>query len=200
MTAIEHITTAKVTLASARIDEARKHFDDGRKACVGNSHRFAIHAFREAICYDPSQRQYAKELLAVVSSPAVVGPGIVATAWAAWRLKRHLVKASAAGDWQRVLEQGTALLALRPRSIPALLALGQACVALKCFDSALVYLRHAHKVRPKHVLVNRHCGRVLGKVGQFDEAVGCWELVRKRVPGDPEALRAIGDLAVKKIL
>ena len=86
-----------------------------------------------------------------------------------------------------------------PNNISALLALGEACAGLKHFDSAVVYLRHAHKRRPHDVLVNRHCGRVLGKVGQFDEAVGCWRLVERACPRDEEALRSIGNLAAKKL-
>ena len=97
------------------------------------------------------------------------------------------------------MERGTELLSLRPKSTAALLGLGQASAALKYFDSALVYFRHAHKLRPHDVLVNRQCGRVLGKVGQFDEAIGCWQWVQKRLPQDEEAARAIGDLAVRKL-
>jgi Flp pilus assembly protein TadD len=185
--------------SDVQVAQARKLFDQGRKACATESHRFAIHAFADAIRHDPSQRQYAKELLAALSSAVIVGPGTLATAWRAWQLKRKLTAAIAAGDWHAAVEHGTKLLSLRPTNTAALLGLGQACAALKYFDSALVYFRHAHKLRPNDVLINRQCGRVLGKVGQFDEAVGCWQWVQKRLPHDEEAVRAIGDLAVRKL-
>ena len=156
-------------------------------------------ALADAICHDPSQRQYAKELLASLASASIVGPGTMATAWPAWRLKCRLKEAISDTNWDTALMLGVKLLVLRPRSIAALLGLGQASTALKCFDSALVYLRHAHKLRPHDVLVNRHCGRVLGKVQQFDEAVACWSIVRQKLRDDEEALKAIGDLAVKKL-
>lgn len=135
----------------------------------------------------------------MLSSGRLVGPGVLATAWSAWRLKRRMAEAVTAKNLERALEYGTKLLALRPNNIAALIGLGQACAAMKCFDSSLVYLRHAHKLQPHDVLVNRHCGRVLGKVGQFDEAVSCWQFVVQRIPRDEEALRAIGVLAAKKL-
>jgi tetratricopeptide (TPR) repeat protein len=187
-----------VRASDAQVQQARKLFDQGRRAFAADSQRFAIHAFADAICHDPSQRQYAKELLALLSTTSIIGPGQMATAWHAWRLARQLAGAIDGQDWQTTLDISAKLLILRPRSKAALLGLGQACAALKCFDSAVVYLRYAHKLWPGDLLVNRHCGRMLGKVQQFDEAVGCWNLVRKRLPRDEEALRAIGNLAVKK--
>jgi tetratricopeptide (TPR) repeat protein len=185
--------------SEAQIQYARRLFDQAQKARATDSGRFAIHALTEAICHDPSQRQYAKELVTSLFTASVVGPGRLATALPAWRLARRLAASIATNNWQAALESGTKLLVLRPRSIAALLGLGRACTALKCFDSALVYLRHAHKLQPHDVVVNRHCGRVLGKVQQFDEAVACWSIIRQQLPRDEEALKAIGDLATKKL-
>lgn len=190
---------ANAPISAIQVQQALKLFDEGRKALATGNDRFAIYSFADAVCRDPSRRQYPKELLVVLSKESVTGPGRIATAWPSWQLKRKLDRAVASADWHAVLRFGTQLLTLRPRSISALLGLGHACVSLKYFDSAVVFLRYAHKLRPRDVLVNRHCGRVLGKVSQFDEAIACWSTVQELVPRDEEALRAIGFLAAKKM-
>ena len=90
----------------ANLQLARKRFDEGRKACATDSQRFAVHAFAEAICLDPGQRQYPNELLAVLSSGHIVVPGILATVW---RLRRQMAEMIATSYWQLVLEHGRKL-------------------------------------------------------------------------------------------
>ena len=53
---------------------------------------------------------------------------------------------------------------------------------------------------PKDAAVNRHCGRALGRMGHFDQAIICWRRVELLKPGDEEANRAIGDLTVEKTI
>ena len=48
--------------------------------------------------------------------------------------------------------------------------------------------------------VNRVAARALGRTGNFDDAIGCWQRVTKVKPADEEATRAMGNLAVEKTI
>jgi tetratricopeptide (TPR) repeat protein len=58
----------------------------------------------------------------------------------------------------------------------------------------------AHDADPTEPNINRLYGRALGKCGKFDEAIACWERVRKAKPTDEEAPRAISNLQVERTI
>ena len=85
-------------------------------------------------------------------------------------------------------------------SISTLVAIAEACDTLNLDEAGLVYLKQALDVNPKDGEVNRICGRTLARLGQFDQAIACWHRVEQAKPGDPEAARAIGELAIEKTI
>ena len=70
----------------------------------------------------------------------------------------------------------------------------------RCNEAQLVYLKQALDVNPKDADVNRKCGRALADQGAFDQAISCWNRVIAAKPGDEEASRALGDLAVERTI
>ena len=78
--------------------------------------------------------------------------------------------------------------------------MAEACDALNLDEAQLVYLKQALDVNPKDAEVNRICGRTLARMGQFDQAIACWHRVEQAKPGDDEAARAIGELAIEKTI
>ena len=92
------------------------------------------------------------------------------------------------------------MLKLNPWDISTLLAMADACEALNFDEAQFVYLKQALDVDPKDAEVNRKCGRALARMGRFDQAIACWHRVEQAKPGDEEAARAIGDLAIEKTI
>jgi hypothetical protein len=199
MTALQQPLLAP-RVSDARKNRAHKLFDDAIRERNSDNLRYAVYALGRAICEDPAQRTYAKEFLATLSSPAIKRPSWFSGVFKGFGLSRKMEKAMRESRWDDVLSIATQLAPFRPQNRDLLLALSQACVGLKCYDSAVVYLRFAHKLWPHDLTVNRHCGRVLGKVGMIDEAVGCWHRVKEHLPHDTEALTEMGYLTTKKIL
>jgi tetratricopeptide (TPR) repeat protein len=181
----------------ARSAQARKFFDEGIHQREEGNIRYAAYALGRAACEDPAQRRYAKELVATLASPKLPA-SLLKGLFMSLRLARVMQRQAEEKRWHDLMESTTQLLSVRPRSAAAVLALSQACVGLKCYDSAVVYLHFALKLRPHDIKVNRQCGRVLGKVGMFDEAVACWHRVEERIGKDPEALAEINRLTAKK--
>ena len=56
-------------------------------------------------------------------------------------------------------------------------------------------LEHARQKNPKDATVNRMLARLYEKRGNFSQAIGLWELVRKEDPQDVEAQHKSTDLA-----
>ena len=199
MNAVHHpVLTPQVS--EARQNRARKFFDDAIRERNGDNLRYAIYALGRAICEDPAQRHYAKEFLATLSSPAMRKPSWFSGLFKRIGLNRKMEQAISESRWADALATATQLAPFRPQNRAVFLALSQACVGLKCYDSAVVYLRFAHKLWPHDLTVNRYCGRVLGKVGMIDEAVGCWHRVKEHLPHDSEALTEMCRLTTKKVL
>lgn len=188
-----------IQVPGARILRARKFYDEARRQRDGENVRYAIYALGRAICEDPAQRQYAKELIATLSLPAARARNGLTGLLKRFRLRRKLGQAITESRWDDVLATATQLAAFYPQDRSILIALSQGCVGLKCYDSAVVFLRFAHKLWPQDLVVNQHCGRVLGHLGMFDEAIGCWHRVKEHLPHDNEALTEMSRLATAKV-
>ncbi len=107
-------------------------------------------------------------------------------------------KAVSKKDWREVLRLGPDVLKSNPWDVPALRSMAQACEELGLNEVELRYLKNALDANPKNVEVNRHCGRSLARMGQFDQAIACWHRVEELRKGDKEAAKMISDLSVEK--
>ena len=92
------------------------------------------------------------------------------------------------------------MLKLNPWDVSALLAMAAACENLDFGDCQLLYLKNALDANPKDADVNRTCGKALGRMGHFDQAIACWHRVEQAKPGDEEAAKAIGNLHIDKTI
>ncbi len=112
---------------------------------------------------------------------------------------RMLGKAMHRKDWHAVIRQGVDLLGDDPWDITLLRNMAEACAALHLNEVELVYLKQALDAAPDNTEVNRHCAQSLGRMGQFDQAIACWQRVEKLVAKDAEATRMIAFLASEKL-
>lgn len=109
-----------------------------------------------------------------------------------------LKKAAAKKDWNDVLRLGPAVLKKNPWDVATLRALADACAAYGYHEVELRYLKSALDANPKDPAVNRHCALSLARIGQFDQAIVCWERVDEIRRGDVEAQQMISELQIEK--
>src|SRR5690606_21332058 len=116
--------------------------------------------------------------------------------------KASLKKASMTKDWAGVIRSGIEVLKLNPWDIPTLLQMAKACDEMGHIECQLSYLRGALDADFKNGEVNRECGRALGALGQYDQAIACWTRVSQASKSgrDEEAEREIANMQVEKTM
>ena len=110
-------------------------------------------------------------------------------------------KAITKSDWGTAIKAGLELLEINPWDIPTLLQIAKASAGLGCYNAQLYYLKLARDTHtdPGDVEINRACSDALENIGQFDQAMACWENVKKHHPNDEEAQSAIAALHANKM-
>lgn len=101
-------------------------------------------------------------------------------------------------DWEQVLKLGPDLLRHDPWDATVLRGLAEACAAHGYHDVELRYLKNALDAHPRDAAINRHCALSLARVGQFDQAITCWQRVDEIRRGDREAQEMISELQIEK--
>jgi tetratricopeptide (TPR) repeat protein len=109
--------------------------------------------------------------------------------------KTKLKAAKAARDYLRVLEYGEQVLARNPWDVGTQMDMAEAADALGLLDLAVWTLEQARQKDPQDATVNRALARLYEKRGNFSQAIGLWEIVRKVDPRDIEAQHKAKDLA-----
>jgi tetratricopeptide (TPR) repeat protein len=107
-------------------------------------------------------------------------------------------KATSKKEWVEVLKLGPALLGANPWDVATLRPMAEACAAYGFNEVELRYLKNALDANTKDVEVNKHCAATLARVGQFDQAIGCWRRIGEVRRKDPEVDRMIGQLTLDK--
>jgi tetratricopeptide (TPR) repeat protein len=177
-------------------------FEHGTRSAVKNDFDYATNMFEQCVSGDPANAIYAKQFLTNLCkkySDNKKGAGFTSAPKIA-ALKGSLKKSAYSKDWSTLIKTGLEVLKLNPWDISTLTAVADACETLNYDEAQFVYLKQALDVDPKDAEVNRKCGRALARMGRFDEAISCWHRVAMAKPGDEEAQRAIGDLAIEKTI
>ncbi len=115
-------------------------------------------------------------------------------------LRSSLNKAISKGDWENAMQAGCTAIAMNPWDIPTLLSMATAYEQLHSNECELHCLRCALNVDPKDVEVNRRAGSSLQRMGQFDQAIACWQRVQQARPEDEEARQAVARLSVERTI
>ncbi|MEM8944746.1 MAG: tetratricopeptide repeat protein [Planctomycetota bacterium] len=111
-----------------------------------------------------------------------------------------LNKAVSKGEWEEALTAACSALTLNPWDIPTLLALASAYEQLRSDECELYCMRCALNADSKDVDVNRQAGKSLQRMGQFDQAIACWQRVKQELPQDDEARQSIARLSVEQTI
>src|SRR5262249_41514489 len=81
-----------------------------------------------------------------------------------------------------------------------LIALADVCQQIGSTETEIFLLRWALDVDPKDPVVNRRAAIGFGRLGQFDNAIGCWRRVLQARPLDEEASKAVSHLSVEQTI
>lgn len=188
-------------MSPAERNRLQQLFQKGNQASSQGQYDYATDMFQSCVTLDPANRMYALNLLNNLFKKYNNNKkGSKMAAISGMGAKASLKKARVSKDWTGVIKAGVEVLKLNPWDVSALCDMAQACEQLDHRDAQLVYLKVALDANPKDAEVNRLCGRALGAVGQYDQASTCWSRVLQMKPGDVEATKAIGDLAVEKTI
>jgi tetratricopeptide (TPR) repeat protein len=109
--------------------------------------------------------------------------------------RTKLKSAKASREYLRVLEIGEEILARNPWDVGTQMDMADAADAAGLAEIATWTLEQARQKDPADATVNRALARLYEKRGNFAQAIGLWELVRKADPRDVEAQHKAKDLA-----
>jgi tetratricopeptide (TPR) repeat protein len=111
------------------------------------------------------------------------------------------VKAAKRGrDHLKALEHGEQVLTRNPWDLGTQMDMAEAADALGLLDVAIFILDQARQKHGTEPTLNRALARLFEKRGNFAQAIKLWELVRKAVPSDVEAMHKAKDLAASETI
>ncbi len=179
----------------------QKLFEHGQRCAEKQDHDYANELFSQCVVEDPGNLIYLQTFLANLQNK--YGDNKKGAKLAGLKIKSHrstLTKAKGKGDWPTAWKAACAALACNPWDTTTLLELASAYAEIGCDETQLACLRWALNVDPKSAEVNRHAAIALQRIGQFDQAIACWQRVEQAKPHDEEALQAISRLSVEKTI
>jgi tetratricopeptide (TPR) repeat protein len=112
-----------------------------------------------------------------------------------------LKKALSKQDWNTGIKAGLELLQINPWDVDALRKIAKACAGLGCYEVQLYFLKLALDSNPDpgDVEINRECADACEAMGLFDQAMICWDRVKKYHPNNEEAQSAIAAVHANKM-
>jgi tetratricopeptide (TPR) repeat protein len=188
-------------LPPAARQRLQKVFEHARRCAEKKDRDYANQLFTQCVVEDPGNTIYLQDYFANLHKK--YGDNKKGARLARLKIKSHrstLGKAAGKGAWEAAFQAGCTALALNPWDIPTLLALADACDQLRHQESQLFFLRYALNTSPLDVEVNRQAGLALQGIGQFDQAIACWQRVQQASPQSEEARQAVARLSVEKTI
>jgi len=188
-------------LSAAVRQRLQKVFEHAQRCMEKQDYDYANKLFTQCVVEDPGNLVYLQNFLANLQKKYGDNPKGKRLAGLKIKSQRStLRKAAGKGDWAVALQAGCAALSLNPGDIPTLLALASAYEALQSDECELYCLRCALNADAKNIDVNRQAGLSLQRMGQFDQAIACWQRVAQVLPQDEQARQSIARLSVEKTI
>jgi tetratricopeptide (TPR) repeat protein len=114
--------------------------------------------------------------------------------------KAKVKSAKRGRDYAKVLELGEVVLSRNPWDVSTQMDMAEAADALGMLDLAVWTLEQARQKDPNDTTLNRALARLYEKRGNFTQAIGLWEFVRRAIPTDVEAQHKAKDLAANETI
>lgn len=176
-------------------------FEHAQRCGEKGDHDYAHDLFTQCLVDDPANLIYLQHLLGNLSQK--YGGSKKGAKLAGLKIKSArmaLTKATGKGHWRDAFQAACNALRYNPWDTHTLLALADAYEGIGSHECQLYVLRWALDVDPKDVTVNRRAATALAHLGQFDQAISCWQRVEQAKPNDEEAHKAIAQLSVERTI
>lgn len=187
---------------TAAVRQRLQQVFDHAQRCVEKGERdYARDLFKQCIVEDPGNLIYLQHFLANLAQKYNNNKSGARLAGMKIRSGRSaLVKAAGKGQWREAFEAAADALAINPWDTPTLIALADVCQQIGSPESEIFLMRWAMDVDPKDPVVNRRAAIGYARLGQFDNAIGCWRRVLAAKPLDEEASKAVSQLSVEQTI
>jgi tetratricopeptide (TPR) repeat protein len=192
----------KQPLSPAKRRRLQQCFEQGSKVAAAGQFDYATDMYTMCVLGDPANPIYVKSFLGNLQKKYNNNKkGSKLAGMKGMGAKAAIKKAGMQKDWNALITSGLEMLKLNPWDTSTLIEIARACEALEFDECQIEYLRMAMEADPADGEVNRVCARALGRQGQFDEAIACWNRVLKSKGGnDEEAQREMGNLSVERTI
>jgi tetratricopeptide (TPR) repeat protein len=176
-------------------------FEHGKKSADKADYDYAHDLFAQCLSEDPANQIYLQTLLGNLGKK--YGNNKKGARFAALKIKTSrmaLSKAAGKGLWQEAFTAACEALKANPWETSTLLDVAAAYNEIGSDECQLFALRWALDAAPKDVTVCRRAAEIWTRMGQFDQAIACWQRVLQAKPNDEEASKAISKLSVEKTI
>jgi tetratricopeptide (TPR) repeat protein len=194
MTAKETAVSTQPTQEQRRV--AAGQFERANQVISTGNFDYGVQLLMSCCKLDPANLIYRRELRKTEKAKFknnLRGSRLAFLTTSASRTRLKAAKASR--DHFKVLEYGEQVLARNPWDTGTQIDMADAADALGLLDVAVWTLEQARQKDPLDATVNRALARLYEKRGNFTQAIGLWEIVRKAAPRDIEAQHKAKDLA-----
>ena len=166
-----------VPLSVAARKRLQQCFDRGKELTTRESPDFdyAHTMFAECVNNDPSNLEYVEAMLSNLQKKYKNNKK--GATFRGFGGRGPFKKAVQAENSEEIFRLGLELLKTNPWDVPTLRDIANACEANHFNEVELRYLKNALDAKPKDVEVNKHCGESLARMGQFDQAIACWNRI-----------------------
>ncbi|MCS7236760.1 MAG: tetratricopeptide repeat protein [Thermoguttaceae bacterium] len=189
------------SLSDAARRRLQECFQQASLRMAQENYDYAAELFTTCVAGDPGNTAYVQSFLANLKKK--YRDNKKGSALAAVQGMRHIAsmkKAAKSQDWPGVIRAGLEMLKLNPWHISTLEEMANACRQMGHNDVRLIYLKMAQEARPTDPAVNKLLAEAYADLGEYDQAIQCWQLVLKAKPNDEEAQKAIAKLTVERTI
>lgn len=185
-------------LSPAERSRLSKCFATGNDNLKKGNYDYAIELFTLCVSGDPGSVPYLQGLLeALAKKQAGKKAGGLSSLLAAGS-RGSLKRLIAAGKPAEAIKTGLDILKKNPTDTSCLLGLADACEALGCIENEGLFLRRTLDLAPREPAVNKQCAAYMERLGQYNQAIACWQRIAEHKSVKEEAQREIARLSVEK--
>lgn len=188
-------------MSPAKRRRLQQCFEHGSKVAAAGNFDYATDMYTHCVVGDPGNPLYVKSFLGNLQKK--YNNNKKGSKFAGMKTagsKAAIKKCGLAKDWAGIIANGLEVLKINPWDTYALSELARVCEQQEFGDCQLEYLKMALDADMKDVEVNRLLGRAYARVGQYDQAIVCFQRVKQAKPTDEEANRAVSDLTVERTI